>query len=53
VSPDLRVTYREHAAIIKAVRRGTADAIQRAVRANWFNGAARLARALPASGEEQ
>jgi len=53
VGPDLRVTYREHGAIIKAVRRGTADAIERAVRANWFNGAARLARALPASGEEQ
>jgi DNA-binding GntR family transcriptional regulator len=46
VGPDLRVTYREHDAIIRAVRRGSADAIERAMRANWFNGALRLARAL-------
>jgi hypothetical protein len=33
-------------------RRGSADQIERAVRANWFNGATRLARALgPAGGE--
>ena len=46
VGPDLRVTYREHEAIIRAVRRGTADSVERAMRANWFNGALRLARAL-------
>ena len=48
VGPDLRVTYREHAAIIRAVHRGTAGSIERALRANWFNGAIRLARALAA-----
>jgi DNA-binding GntR family transcriptional regulator len=46
VGPDLRVTYREHDAIIRAVRRGTPDSVERAMRANWFNGAVRLARAL-------
>jgi DNA-binding GntR family transcriptional regulator len=48
VGPDLKMTYREHDAIIEAVRRGTADAIERAMRANWFNGGERLARALAA-----
>jgi DNA-binding GntR family transcriptional regulator len=46
VGPDLRMTYREHDAIIRAVRRGTSDSVERAMRANWFNGAVRLARAL-------
>lgn len=46
VGPDLRVTYREHDAIIRAVRAGSADSVERAMRANWFNGALRLARAM-------
>jgi DNA-binding GntR family transcriptional regulator len=50
VGPDFGPTYQEHAAIIQAVRSGTADAVERAVRANWFLGAARLVRALAAAG---
>ena len=46
VGPDFAATYREHDAIIAAVRSGSADQIERAVRANWFNGATRLSRAL-------
>jgi DNA-binding GntR family transcriptional regulator len=46
VGPDLAATFREHKAIIQTVRRGTPGAIERAVRANWFHGATRLARAL-------
>src|SRR4030095_12241683 len=46
--PGLRATYRQHGALLLAVRRGTADAIERAMRANWFNGGERLARALAA-----
>jgi DNA-binding GntR family transcriptional regulator len=49
VGPDLQATYREHAAIIRAARGGTAQSIEQAVRANWFNGAVRLARALARS----
>lgn len=50
VGPDFGPTYREHAAIIRAVRSATADGIERAVRANWFLGAARLVRALAEAG---
>ena len=50
VGPDFGPTYREHAAIIQAVRSGPAEAIERAVRANWFQGAARLVSALAAAG---
>lgn len=50
--PDFTPTYAEHAAIVRAVRGGTADDIEAAVRANWFGGAGRLAsvisRASPA-----
>lgn len=44
--PDFSGTYVEHDAIVAAVRDGTATAIERAVRANWFNGGARLAAAI-------
>ena len=50
VGPDFGPTYREHATIIQAVRSGTADGIERAVRTNWFLGGARLVRALAAAG---
>jgi DNA-binding GntR family transcriptional regulator len=50
VGPDFGPTYREHAAIMQAVRSGTAETIDRAVRANWVRGAARLVRALAAGG---
>ncbi len=44
---DFRDTYAEHAAIIKGVRAGSADALQRAIRDNWEGAAARFRAALP------
>ena len=46
IGPDFTATYAEHAAIIAAVRDGSAAAAERAVRANWFNGGDRLAIVL-------
>ncbi|HEX8386836.1 MAG TPA: FCD domain-containing protein, partial [Rubricoccaceae bacterium] len=40
--PDFTPTRREHAAIVEAVRRGGADELERAVRANYLNGTQRL-----------
>jgi len=40
--PDFTPTRREHAAIVEAVRHGTAHELERAVRANWLNAAQRL-----------
>jgi DNA-binding GntR family transcriptional regulator len=40
--PDFTPTRREHAAIVEAVRHGTADELEHAVRANWLNAAQRL-----------
>ena len=40
--PDFTATRREHAAIVKAVRHGSARELERAVRANWLNAAQRL-----------
>jgi DNA-binding GntR family transcriptional regulator len=40
--PDFTPTRREHSAIVKAVRRGTAQELERAVRTNWLNAAQRL-----------
>lgn len=53
VGPDFSATYREHAAIIQAVRSGTPEIIERAVRANWVRGAARMVRALAAAGRQR
>lgn len=44
-------TYREHDAIIRAVRGGDARACERAVRANWAAGGERLIRALERAGD--
>ncbi|MEO8335705.1 MAG: GntR family transcriptional regulator [bacterium] len=44
--PDFSATYEEHDAIVRTVRSGTANALERAVRANWFNGAERLAAVI-------
>ena len=44
--PDFSATYVEHDAIVRAVRTGGANAIERAVRANWFSGAERLAAVI-------
>jgi DNA-binding GntR family transcriptional regulator len=40
--PDFTPTRREHAAIVEAVRRGDAQALEYAVRANYSNGGQRL-----------
>jgi DNA-binding GntR family transcriptional regulator len=40
--PDFTPTRREHSAIVKAVRRGHAQELERAVRTNWLNAAQRL-----------
>jgi DNA-binding GntR family transcriptional regulator len=47
--PDFSATYEEHDAIVRAVRSGSATALERAVRANWFNGAERLAAVIEQS----
>ena len=44
-------TFEEHDAIIAAVESGRADDAERAVRANWFNGADRLAKIVEREGE--
>ena len=46
IGPEFGSTYREHAAIVRAVHAGDGAACERAVRANWFGGGARLSRAL-------
>jgi DNA-binding GntR family transcriptional regulator len=40
--PDFTPTRREHAAIVDAVRNGSARELEQAVRANWLNAARRL-----------
>jgi DNA-binding GntR family transcriptional regulator len=40
--PDFTPTRTEHAAIVQAVRHGSAQELERAVRANWLNAAQRL-----------
>ncbi len=44
-------TFEEHDAIVTAVESGRADVAEHAVRANWFNGADRLARSVQRAGE--
>ncbi len=46
VGPDHSATFAEHRAIVAAVRGGTADQAEAAVRANWLNSATRLLAAL-------
>lgn len=46
--PDFSPTFGEHEAILREIRNGTATGIERAVRANWFNGGARLAAVIDA-----
>jgi DNA-binding GntR family transcriptional regulator len=48
MTPNLKATLVEHAAIIRAVAAGDARAAERAVRANGFNGGARLVKAIDA-----
>lgn len=44
-------TFKEHDAIVAAIESGRADVAERAVRANWFNGADRLATVVERAGE--
>ncbi len=44
-------TYEEHDAIIAAIESARADVVERAVRANWFNGADRLVKIVEREGE--
>lgn len=44
-------TFEEHDAIVAAIGSGRADVAERAVRANWFNGAERLATIVERAGE--
>jgi DNA-binding GntR family transcriptional regulator len=46
VGPDHAPTFEEHRAILAALRDGTEDEAEDAVRANWMNGAGRLLAAL-------
>jgi DNA-binding GntR family transcriptional regulator len=45
VGPDFSESLREHRAIIQAIRSGSHDAVERAIRLNWSKSAERLARA--------
>ena len=51
LSRGLAPSVNEHAAIIRAIRGGDADAAQRAVQANWRNAADRLGRVISSVGE--
>ena len=44
-------TFEEHDAIVAAIASGRADIAERTVRANWFNGADRLAKVVQRAGE--
>ncbi|MBA3578382.1 MAG: GntR family transcriptional regulator [Gemmatimonadaceae bacterium] len=44
-------TLEEHDAIVAAIKSGRAEVAERAVRANWFNGANRLAKVVQRAGE--
>jgi DNA-binding GntR family transcriptional regulator len=48
MAPNLNATLVEHTAILRAVAAGDGKAAERAVRANAFNGGARLVKALEA-----
>jgi DNA-binding GntR family transcriptional regulator len=50
VGTDFSASLREHRAIIAAVRRGTADALEAAVRLNWSNSVKRLLQGSIAEG---
>lgn len=50
VGPFYDETFEEHAAVVRAIRNGSASAAETAVRANWINSAERLAKALARSG---
>jgi DNA-binding GntR family transcriptional regulator len=49
VGPDFTASVREHRGIVSGVRSGTADNVERAVRLNWSNSAARFSAGLAAA----
>ena len=50
VGPNFEDTFEEHLAILAAIKDGTAAQAERAVRANWDNGAERLLAAIGRAG---
>lgn len=48
---DLHTTVTEHEEIIEAIREGNADRVERAMQANWTNGAERLGKVIELFGE--
>jgi DNA-binding GntR family transcriptional regulator len=48
---DLEVSVNEHAGVVEALRAGDQDAAELALRANWWNGADRLALAIDQVGD--
>jgi DNA-binding GntR family transcriptional regulator len=48
IGPDFTATHAEHHAIISALKAGNAQRLERAVQANWENGATRLAPVIEA-----
>lgn len=46
VGPNYEESFAEHRAIVRAFKDGSPRAVEDSVRANWANGAARLARAV-------
>lgn len=51
LSRGLAPSVAEHAAIVRAIKSGDADASQRAVQANWRNAAERLGKVISSVGE--
>ena len=51
LAPGYDATFAEHDAIVRAMAAGSADAAERAVRANWFRGAERLTAVVEQAGE--
>ena len=51
IMPDLHLSIAEHAGIIKAIKNGDADRIERALQINWENGLLRLATVMEMFGE--
>jgi DNA-binding GntR family transcriptional regulator len=52
VTDEIHTSVEEHAAIIRAVEAGDAEAAQRAVLTNWRNAAARLRQVIDSLGEK-
>ena len=51
ITGDMEISCTEHAAIVDALAGGDSDSTERALQANWANGAERLAKAIVKFGE--